>query len=111
MVKEVGIRRKRILCCGIVDDHILSSSYNVANDGLRQQQGRTGGQTSLVHRDGISARGRLCLNQELIALGTDKKTAFSAGVLDRRAHETVDEWFERHLARDRLRDFQYRGEI
>ena len=110
MVKDVGIRRKRVLCRGIIENHVVSSSHHVANDGLRQHCG-VGGGISLVHRDGIAARGRLRLNQELIALWADEKTAFSAGVLDRRAHETVDERFQHHLARDRLGDFHHRGEI
>ena len=102
MVKDVGIRRKGVLCRGIIENHVVSSSHHVANDGLRQH-GRVGGGIPLVHRDGIAAGGCLRLNQELIALWADEKTAFSAGVLDRRAHETVDERFQHHLARDRLR--------
>src|SRR5712672_2030252 len=64
-----------------------------------------------MHRDFIAAGSSFCLNQELIPLGMDQQTAVSAGMLNSRAHETVDQFFQDHLTRNRLRDFKYRGQI
>src|SRR5262249_58540979 len=80
------------------------------NDGLRQHSGADWSITSL-HCDVVSASAALCLNQELITSWNDQETSFSASVLNGRAHETLDQFFENHLARDCLRDLAHRRQI
>src|SRR5262245_33258529 len=41
----------------------------------------------------------------------NQETSLSTSVLDRRAHELIDEFFQDHLARDCLRDFDNSSEI
>jgi len=41
----------------------------------------------------------------------NQETSLSTRVLDRRAHELIDEFFQDHLARDCLRDFDNSSEI
>src|SRR5215831_13455668 len=46
-----------------------------------------------------------------ISSWNDQETSLGAGVLDGRAQEPVDEFFENHLARQCLRSFNHRREI
>src|SRR6516165_10995985 len=59
----------------------------------------------------LSTSDRFCLYLQLINSRDNQKTSFGAGVLEGCAHKFVDELFQHHLARERLRDFDHRREI
>src|SRR5215475_9662909 len=59
----------------------------------------------------LSTGDRFRLYLQLIIPWNDQKTSFRAGVLEGCAHKFVDELFQHHLARERLRDFDHRREI
>src|SRR4029077_9012188 len=110
VVEDVGIDRKWVLSAGVIDNNVVSSTHRVSNHGLGQH-GCVDRGISLVYGDLVSAEGSLCLNQELVASLKDQETPFSPSVLEGRAHETVDQFFQNHLARNGLRDFDHRGQV
>src|SRR5262249_24905430 len=59
----------------------------------------------------LSTGDRLRVYLQLITPRSNQKTSFGAGVLEGCAHKSVDELFQHHLARKRLRDFDHRREI
>ena len=60
-----------------------------------------------MHRDILSCDDGLGLYLQFIAQRTDQQTPLSARVLDARAHDSLDQFFRNHLARDCLGDFDY----
>ena len=75
------------------------------------QRGRGDGLVSQTHGDGVSAGPRFRLDPLLGAAGKNQHTSLGARVLDRRAHESVDEFLQDDLAGDRLRHFDHGREI
>src|SRR5262249_10435866 len=59
----------------------------------------------------FSTGDRLRLYLQLITPRNNQKTSFGASVPKGCAHKFVDELFQHHLARERLRDFDHRREI
>src|ERR1700751_4464821 len=64
-----------------------------------------------MHPDVVYASGGFRLYVQFITSKKDQKTSLGAGVLDGRAHDSVDQFLQNHLARDCLRDFDYRSQI
>jgi hypothetical protein len=64
-----------------------------------------------MHGDIVSDGRGLSRYLQLIISRTDQETSFSARVLDGRAQDPVDQFFQNHLARDCLRDFDHCGQI
>ena len=59
----------------------------------------------------LSTRGCFRVYQQLVTSRADQEASVSAGVLDRRTHEPVDELFENHLAGKCLGDFDHGRDI
>src|SRR6516164_3056128 len=64
-----------------------------------------------MHGYALSTGGRFRFYLQLIASRDNQETSLSAGVLDSRAQEPVNEFFENHLARKCLRGFNHCREI
>src|SRR5215469_612072 len=64
-----------------------------------------------MHNYICSTSGRLRLYLQLTTSRDNEKTSLGAGVFDGRAQEPVNEFFENHLARKRLRCFNHGREI
>ena len=58
-----------------------------------------------------STNSRFCLYLQLITWRRDQETPFSTRLLNGRAHDPVDQFFQDHLARHRLRDLDYGRQI
>src|SRR4029077_656554 len=110
VLNNIGIGWKWARCRSIVENNILASPQHVANDGLGQHGGGSRG-ISLMDGDVISARGGLCHYLQFITSREDQQTSFSAGMLDARAHDSLDQFFQHHLACDRLGHLYYSREI
>src|SRR6516165_9928969 len=85
-------------------------SRSIAYQRLRQR-GCAVEVVAQMHGYMLSTGGRFRLYLQLITSRDNQKTSFGARVLKGRAHEFVDELFQLHLARERLRDFDHRCEI
>src|SRR6516165_3715036 len=83
---------------------------SITNQRLRQR-GWAAGPVPQMHFYILSTSDRFCLYLQLINSRDNQKTSFGPGVLECRAHEFVDELFQHHLARERLRGFDHRREI
>jgi hypothetical protein len=64
-----------------------------------------------MHGYVLSASGRFRIYLQLVTSRNNQETSLGACVLGGRAHETVDQFFQNHLASNCLRDFDYRREI
>src|SRR5215471_14000979 len=60
-----------------------------------------------MHRYMLATGERFRFYLQRISSRNDQETSFGAGVLDGRAQEPVDEFFENHLARKCLRSFDH----
>src|SRR6516162_6530867 len=83
---------------------------SITNQRLRQR-GWAAGPVPQMHFYILSTSDRFCLYLQLINSRDNQKTSFGTGVLEGCAHEFVNELFQHHLARERLRDFDHRREI
>ena len=101
MPHQVRIGRKQILRRSILEDHGISSTHDVPDERLRQR-GSGVAAAREINSYIRSTGGRLRLYLQLITLSGNQETALSACVLDGRAHELVDQFFQNQLARDRL---------
>ena len=111
MLNDVGIGRKRILRRCIIENHGLTGAQDVLNKGLRQCA-RTGCITfAYVNGYILSVRSRFRVYRQFVTSWADQEAAISAGVLDRRTHEPVDELFEHYLAGECLRDLDHGSDI
>src|SRR4029077_10378277 len=66
---------------------------------------------SQMHCDIVSENRGLRLDLQFITDVKDQQTALSTRVLDGRAHDSLDEFFQNHFARDCLGDFDYGRQI
>src|SRR6516164_4493098 len=82
----------------------------IANQGLRQR-GCVVEAVAQMHGCILSTGDRFRLYLQLITSRDNQKTSFGAGVLNGYTHKFVDELFQNHFARERLRDFDHRWEI
>ena len=64
-----------------------------------------------MHGYTFSTDGCFRFHLQLITSRNYQETPLGACVLDSRAHEPVDQFFQNHLARDCLRDFNHRRQI
>src|SRR6516162_1510921 len=64
-----------------------------------------------MHRYMLATGDRFRFYLQCISSRNDQETSLGAGVLDGRAQEPVDEFFENHLARKCLRGFNHCREI
>src|SRR5262249_16222846 len=105
---DVRIRGKGIVCCGIVDDHTLMGAHDIMDDRLWSY---AHSRLSPAHDDSVAADRGFGLYPLLDTSQTNQQPSLSTRVLDRRAHQCVDQSFQNDLARDRLRDLDNGGQI
>ena len=75
------------------------------------QRGRGDGRLSQTHDDRVAAGRGFRLYPQLIASRKNQQTSLSTRVLNRGAHERVDQFLQDDLARHGLRDFDHGREI
>src|SRR5262245_55817777 len=80
-------------------------------DQRLRQRGRAVEAVAQMHGYILSTGDRIRLYLQLITSRDNQKTSFGAGVLKGCTHKFVDELFQNHFARERLRDFDHRCEI
>src|SRR6516225_1253043 len=83
---------------------------SITNQRLRQR-GWAAGPVPQMHFYILSTSDRFCLYLQLINSRDNQKTSFGAGVLEGCAHEFVNELFQHHLARERLRHLDHGRKI
>src|SRR5262245_9312426 len=107
---DVGIGSKRILRRCIVENHGLLRAHCVTNQRLRQH-GWSVSLLSQLHDHILSASGRFRIDVQLFTPRCNQQPSLGAGLLDRRAHELVDELFQHYLAGNGLRHIDHGREI
>src|SRR3984957_1234508 len=100
-LNDVRIRRKRSLNGCIIENYHLSSAHYIPNERFRQRGGSRGA-ISEMHGYTLSTDGCFRFHPRLITSRNYQETPLGACVLDSRAHEPVDQFFQNHLARDCL---------
>ena len=110
---DVGIGGKRGLGRGIVENDALAGAQDIVEDRLRQH--RRG------HRHIAQLHVAMCTAVDPVVASAamrcsppsrqDQQTALGARLLNRRAHERVDQFFQDNLARDGLRHLDHGREV
>ena len=107
---DVGIRGKRRFGRGIVEDHGLPRAQDRLEDRLRQRR-RGHGLVAQVVRRSHRHPSWLPPRSAAQAVRNNQQTTLGTGLLDRGAHERVEQLFQDDLARYRLRHFDHGREV
>ncbi|HKN28242.1 MAG TPA: hypothetical protein VJY34_10295 [Roseiarcus sp.] len=107
---DVGVLAKCGLGRGVVENDTLSGAQDVVEHRFRQR-GRAHLLVAQLHNDRVAPGCRFRLYPLLDASRKNQQTSLGAGLLDRGAHERVDQLLEADCARDRLRHLDRRREI
>ena len=107
---DVGVLAKCGPGRGIVENDTLPGAQDVVEHRFRQRS-RACLLVAQLHYDRVAAGCGFRLYPLLDPSRTNQQTSLGTGVLDRGAHERVDQPFEDDLARDRLRHLDRRREI
>ena len=110
MLSDIGIGRKGVLGCGIVEDHALPRAQDIMEDRIRQR-GSGHGLVAQTHDDRVATGRGFRLDPLLRAACKDQQAALRPRLLDRGAHERVEQLFQDDLARHGLRHFHHGGEV
>src|SRR5215469_18036222 len=105
---DVRVGRKRILCCGVVQNNVFPGTSNILDDRFRHS---AYDHFSPTDDDRLPVGEGFRFYSLLVPSGKHQQTSLSARVLNRCAHERVDQLFQNQLARQGLRDFDNRSEI
>src|SRR5215469_12113760 len=110
MPAQVRIRRKRIGAYRIVENHALPGARDIMDDRIRNC--RIGHRRfQQTYDDGVATGSGFSLYPVLNTSGKNQQAALSTRVLDRGAHERIDQFLQHDLARHGLRDFDNRSQI
>ena len=97
MLPDVGICGKGVLGGSIVEDHALPRAQDIMEDRLRQR-GSGHGLVAQMHDDRVAAGRGFRLDPLLRAACQDQQAALRPRLLDRGAHERVEQLFQDDLA-------------
>jgi hypothetical protein len=109
-LRDVAICRERMPGQSIVKNHTFVGARNIPNDRLCHSSLRYGYFLE-AHHKGVFASRSFCLDSLILVSHKDQQTALSTGVLNRFAHNCVDQSLQDDFTRHRLRDFDDGGEI
>jgi hypothetical protein len=107
---DIGVLGEHGLGRGVVENHALPGAYDKLQDRLRQH-GLAHDLVAQMHDHGIAACRCFRLYPLLEPPWKNEQTPHRACLLDRGAHQRVDEFFNDYLSRDGLRHPQHRREI
>src|ERR1700734_2959893 len=98
MLSKVWVSGKGILARGIVKDHGLSRAQNILDNGSWQ---RSIGHKYVgkLHEYAIPAGGGFGLYPLLKPVWENQQPALSPGMLNRRSHQCIDQFFQNDLTR------------
>ncbi len=103
VLANIGVLGKGSVAASVVQDHGFPSTQNELHDALRV---RVGSSFPPAHDESIAADGRFGRDALLASAGEYQQAAFCPGVLNRGAHQYVDELVENHFTGDGLGDFE-----
>ena len=95
---------------GIVEQHAVLRADDIMDDRLGQRR-RGHGLFCQTHDDGVATGRGFRRDAQLVAARQEQQPPLSTGVLDRRAHERVEQFLQDDLARHGLRDFEHGREV
>ena len=107
---DVGILGKRGLGRGVVENDALSGAQHIVEHRLRQH-GLGHGLVAQMHDHRVAGGRGFRLYPLLGPSRKNQQTSLGARLLDRGAHERVDQFFEDDLARDGLRHLDHGREV
>ena len=111
MLNDVGIGRKRVRDDASSRMTCSLSAHDVTDDATPGNATGVGGASADERLHPLQLVVASASYPQLIPSRNNQETSLSARVLDRRAHNPVDQFFQNHLARDCLRDLDYGGQI